>query len=73
MVNRRLDAGWDFDPEYGWASPDGVNESDWADNGWPMPEDAEFSDWFRATYHHDALDAGVECNPYPNAPATAGE
>lgn len=67
MVDRRLAAAWDFDPEYGWASPEGINESDWADEGWPFPEDEDFPGWFITYYHYDALDAGVEPNPYPNA------
>jgi hypothetical protein len=44
---------------------------DWADEGWPLPEDADFASWFRAAYHYEALDAGVEPDPYPKAPATA--
>lgn len=48
MVERRLAAGWDLDPDYGWASPDGITESEWADKGWPFPEDDEFADWLHA-------------------------
>lgn len=73
----RYAAGWTAD-EGGWCSPDGVDEYSWADEGWPLPEDADFANWFRATYHYEALDAGVDkplrlrqLNPYPNAPATA--
>lgn len=66
----RYAAGWTAD-EGGWYSPDGINEYSWADEGWPLPEDADFANWFRAAYHYEALDAGVELNPYPNAPATA--
>ena len=64
----RYSAGWTAD-EGGWYSPDGMYESDWEAEGWPFPEDADFANWFRATYHYEALDAGVD--PYPNAPATA--
>ena len=66
----RYAAGWTAD-EGGWSSPDGVDEYSWADEGWPLPEDADFANWFRAAYHYEALDAGVEPIPYPNAPATA--
>lgn len=66
----RYSAGWTAD-EGGWYSPDGIHEYSWADEGWPLPEDADFANWFRAAYHYEALDAGVELNPYPNAPATA--
>lgn len=73
MVEQRLAAGWDFDPDYGWGSPDGLTESEWADKGWPFPEDPEFADWFSTFYHYDALDEGVEPNPYPNAPAPSSD
>ena len=66
----RYAAGWTAD-EGGWSSPDGIHESDWEDESHPFPEDADFASWFRAFYHYEALDAGVELNPYPNAPATA--
>lgn len=64
----RHDAGWEGD-EGGWYSPDGVHEDSWAEEGWPFPEDADFASWFRAAYHYEAQDAGVELDPYPNAPA----
>lgn len=66
----RYSAGWTAD-EGGWYSPEGIHEFDWENEGWPFPEDADFANWFRAFYHYEALDAGVELNPYPNAPATA--
>ena len=67
MWQRRLAAGWDFDPEHGWAAPCGTTESDWEDYGWPLPEDEDFADWFEASHYYDALDEGVIPVPYPNA------
>lgn len=67
MWDRRLAAGWDCDPDFGWASPDGTRLWDWLDEGWPLPEDDDFAEWFCASYHYDAQDAGVTPNPYPNA------
>jgi hypothetical protein len=66
----RYAAGWEAD-EGGWYSPDGIHESDWEAEGHPLPEDADFANWFRAAYHYEALDAGVEPDPYPTALATA--
>lgn len=69
MVDRRLAAGWDFDPEYGWAAPCGTTADDWEHvHGYPLPEDDDFAAWFSAFHHYDAADAGVASpNPYPNA------
>lgn len=68
MVSLRRAAGWDFDPEYGWAAPCGTPETDWEDSGYPFPEDPTFPAWFTAFHHYDAADAGVPSpNPYPNA------
>lgn len=72
MWERRLAAGWDYDPEYGWAAPCGTTLWDWLGEGWPLPEDDDFAAWFCAAYHYEAQDAGVTPNPYPNAPASAG-
>lgn len=67
MWQRRLAAGWDVDPDYGWGSPCGLTELEWLENGWPLPEDPDFAEWFEASHHHDALDEGVTPVPYPNA------
>lgn len=49
MVERRLAAGWDFDPEHGWAAPCGTTASDWEHvHGYPLPEDDDFAAWFSA-------------------------
>jgi hypothetical protein len=33
-----------------------------------LPPDPDFAAWASAFYHHEAADAGVTPNPYPNAP-----
>ena len=44
MWNMRLAAGWDFDPDYGWGSPDGITEHDWEHIlGYPFPEDPDYA------------------------------
>jgi hypothetical protein len=44
----RMDAGWDFDPEYGWGTPDGITESDWTfKHGYPLPEDSDFAEFIK--------------------------
>ena len=49
MVEARQSAGWDFDPEYGWCSPEGTTESDWEHvHGWPLPEDPDFAQFIAA-------------------------
>jgi hypothetical protein len=65
--SRRLAAGWDCDPEYGWVAPCGTTESDWEDNGYPLPEDDDFASWFSAFYHYEALENDSTPNPFPNA------
>ena len=70
VASMRTSAGWEAG-EGGWSSPDGINETDWADEGWPFPEDADFATWFSAAHHSEALDAGVNPIPYPNAPSSA--
>lgn len=73
-VGLRLAAGWDPDPVRGWTAPCGTTEAEWLDAGYPLPEDADFAEWFTAFHHYDALDADAPPpNPYPNAPAQAGE
>jgi len=39
VASMRTSAGWEAG-EGGWSSPDGIHETDWADEGWPFPEDA---------------------------------
>ena len=48
-IQARFAAGWDADPEYGWASPDGISEFDWETEGYPLPEEPGFAD-FMKTY-----------------------
>ena len=69
MVAYRQAAGWEFRSPAGWVSPDGDTEEEWAAEELPFPEDEGFADWFTTYYHYEALDAAVDCNPYPNAPA----
>ena len=64
MVALRQAAGWEYPKPYGWRSPDGTSEDEWASNNWPLPEVAWFADWF-CDHPDAALDAGVG----PNAPA----
>lgn len=68
-VAYRKAAGWEQIGSLGWVAPDNTGEADWADEGLPFPEDENFAEWFSAYYHYAALEAGVEPNPYPNAPA----
>ena len=42
-------AGWEADPEYGWASPDCISEFDWESQDYPLPEEPGFAD-FMKTY-----------------------
>ena len=47
--NKRLAAGWDFDPEYGWSAPDGTSESDWEHElGAPFPEEPGYMEFITA-------------------------
>jgi hypothetical protein len=49
MVDARIAAGWDFDPDHGWGSPEGITESEWEnDHGWPLPEDPAFAQFIAA-------------------------
>jgi hypothetical protein len=70
----RTAAGWTAD-EGGWFSHDGTPESDWEDEGLPFPEDVDtYSTWHSAYYHYEALDEEIpQYDPYPNAPAVAGD
>lgn len=50
----RTAAGWEFDPDYGWGSPDGITASDWEDEGYPLPEEPGFAE-FMVTYRPAAI------------------
>ena len=61
QTDRRGAAGWDFDPEYGWGSPEGITETDWElEHGYPLPEDEDFATWFRNLH-------GQDSDPFPKA------
>ena len=66
VTTARFAAGWEGD-EGGWYSPEGISESNWANEDWPFPEDANFASWFCAAYHYEALDTNQPLNPYPKA------
>lgn len=51
----RTAANWTL-TEFGWYSPCGMHENDWADEDYPFPEDPDYADWASAYYHHEALD-----------------
>ena len=43
IEDARAAAGWEYDPEYGWANADGITESEWLSMGNEMPEDIELA------------------------------
>jgi hypothetical protein len=68
----RQAAGWTTRNGTGWWSPhcgpDGkqLSEADWVAEGWPLPEDPGYAAWYSATFHYDALDAGLlGPDPFP--------
>lgn len=49
MVDARIAAGWDFDPDYGWGAPDGTTEHDWEHElGAPFPEEPGYLEFITA-------------------------